>query len=278
MFFKKKKELNFNDNKINDKVILKSLQEMNNNRHEPEKFLVFDKKNKKTIIEIKNLDKSFVNFQVFKNLNLNFYENQNVAILGSNGAGKTTLVEIIAGIQKKDKGIINYFLNQTNCFQEKIGIQFQDSNYPKGLNVKDVIDFSLEIFKCELSKDEFNALLKIFGIDKFYFKKASNLSGGQSQRLNCLLSIIHKPSFLILDELSTGLDVSIKTEIKKFMKDYSNNNKASILLVSHDVDEIEYLCERIIIMRHGQIYVDASLNDINKKFGSLSKCIDNYIN
>ena len=138
-------------------------------------------------------------------------------------------------------------------------------------------NFVLEIFKSELSKDEINGLINIFGIDEFYYKKAASLSGGQSQRLNCLLSIIHKPSFLILDELSTGLDVTIKSKIKNFMKSFCKENKITILLVSHDMEEIQYLANRIIILKNGEIFVDSKLNDIVKKFGSLSKCMDLYI-
>ena len=138
--------------------------------------------------------------------------------------GKTTFVEILAGINKPDSGDLKYNFKFKNTFQEKIGIQFQDSNYPKGISVKSVINFILEIFKSELSQDEINGLINIFGIDEFYYKKAASLSGGQSQRLNCLLSIIHKPNFLILDELSTGLDVTIKSKIKNFIKSFCKQN------------------------------------------------------
>ncbi|MDE5949502.1 MAG: ABC transporter ATP-binding protein, partial [Malacoplasma sp.] len=263
-----------------DLVIKKSLNDLKNKKKNSDKFITYKPNtNKKKIIEIKNLNKSF-NHQknhVLKNLSIDFYDGENVAILGGNGAGKTTFVEILAGINKPDNGSLKYNFDYKNSFQEKIGIQFQDSSYPKGISVKSVINFVLEIFKSKLSKDEINGLINIFGINEFYYKKASSLSGGQSQRLNCLLSIIHKPSFLILDELSTGLDVTIKTKIKNFIKSFCKENKITILLVSHDMEEIQYLADRIIILKDGEVFVDSKLDVIIKKFGSLSKCMDLYI-
>ncbi len=279
-FNKANKNLFFDKKNINDSVIKKSLENLESEKKAPEKFINYKSSDKvKKIIEIKNLNKSF-NHQknhVLKNISVDLYEKENVAILGGNGAGKTTFVEILAGINKPDSGTLKYNFEYKNSFQEKIGIQFQDSSYPKGISVKSVINFILEIFKSKLSKDEINGLINIFGINEFYYKKASSLSGGQSQRLNCLLSIIHKPNFLILDELSTGLDVTIKSKIKNFMKNFCKENNITILLVSHDMEEIQYLADRIIIFKNGEIFVDAKLKNIIKKFGSLSKCVDIYI-
>lgn len=279
-FNKANKNLFFDKKNINDSVIKKSLENLESEKKVPEKFINYKSSDKvKKIIEIKNLNKSF-NHQknhVLKNISVDLYEKENVAILGGNGAGKTTFVEILAGINKPDSGTLKYNFEYKNSFQEKIGIQFQDSSYPKGISVKSVINFILEIFKSKLSKDEINGLINIFGINEFYYKKASSLSGGQSQRLNCLLSIIHKPNFLILDELSTGLDVTIKSKIKNFMKNFCKENNITILLVSHDMEEIQYLADRIIIFKNGEIFVDAKLKNIIKKFGSLSKCVDIYI-
>ena len=279
-FSKLNKKLLINENNIKDLIIKENLKEIKNKKEFLTKFINYEiDKNKKKIIEVKNLNKSF-NHQknhVLKNLSIDFYEGENVAILGGNGAGKTTFVEILAGINKPDSGDLKYNFKFKNTFQEKIGIQFQDSNYPKGISVKSVINFILEIFKSELSQDEINGLINIFGIDEFYYKKAASLSGGQSQRLNCLLSIIHKPNFLILDELSTGLDVTIKSKIKNFIKSFCKQNNITILLVSHDMEEIQYLVDRIIILKNGEIFVDSKLEKIIQKFGSLSKCMDLYI-
>ncbi|MDE5841951.1 MAG: ATP-binding cassette domain-containing protein, partial [Malacoplasma sp.] len=148
-FNKVNKNLIINENNITDLVIKKSLNELENKKKHSDKFIIYKPNSKlKKIIEIKDLNKSF-NHQknhVLKNLSIDFYDGENVAILGGNGAGKTTFVEILAGINKPDSGILKYNFDYKNSFQEKIGIQFQDSNYPKGISVKSVINCVLEIF------------------------------------------------------------------------------------------------------------------------------------
>lgn len=236
---------------------------------------------KKPIIEIKDLVKSFGHgdskFTAVNGISFNINEGEHIALLGGNGAGKTTTVEIVAGLNKPTSGTINYHLGQEYSFKEKIGIQFQDSSYPVGVSVKDVISFVKKISKIKVDNNKLNALIHIFGIDEFYYKKASSLSGGQQQRLNCLLSILNYPKFLILDEISTGLDVTIRTRIKKFIKDFAKEHNITILIISHDMEEVEYMADRIIIMNKGTIYVDMLKSDIIKKFGSISKCLDMYI-
>ena len=197
-------------------------------------------------------------------------------MLGSNGAGKTVLSEMISGINKPTSGEIIYNFNSDN-YKKKIGIQFQDSSYPNGITVKKVINFVISIYKAEITKDELRALIAIFDIYEIYNKVASSLSGGQQQRLNLLLALVHKPKFIILDELSTGLDIRIRSKIKKFIKYYAKENGITLLIVSHDMDEVEYLSERIIVLFKGEIYVDASKKEIIEKYGSIQNCVEKYI-
>ena len=152
--------------------------------------------------------------------NINYLEN--LAFIGANGAGKTTTVEIIAGINKPTSGTIDYNYQYKKSFQEQIGIQFQDSFYPKGVTVKNVIDFLKEAYSLNKNKDndlEFDHLLDIFRIKEFYHTDAAKLSGGQQQRLNVLLSLMHKPKVLFLDELVTGLDIQIRNELENFIQE-----------------------------------------------------------
>lgn len=242
-----------------------------------EKFIINNNAQNKSLVEIKDLTKKYKNLTVIKNLNINFYEGENVAVLGGNGAGKTTLMEMIAGLNKPTSGSIEYKYDFKNSFLEKIGIQFQDSSFPKGIKVKRVIKFVNDIYGTNISKRELDAMLQIFGINEFYNKNASSLSGGQSQRLNCLLSILHKPSIIILDELSTGLDITIRNKIKTFIKMFAKDNNMNILLVSHNLDEIEYLADRIVLLKNGEVFVDASKEQVIEKFGSLQNMIELYI-
>lgn len=233
--------------------------------------------NLKPLIEVRNLEKSYKKNNVLKNISFNINEGENVAILGSNGAGKTTLVEILAGLNKKDKGELKFNFDYKNTYLEKVGIQFQDSSYPPGISVKNVVDFMIDVYQIKINNSELNALFKIFAIDKFYKKRASSLSGGQQQRLNALLAIIHNPRIIFLDELSTGLDISIRTKIKEFIKEFAIENNSTLVLVSHDLGEIEYLAKRIIFLKDGKIVVNELTENIIQKYYSLENFLAQYI-
>ncbi|MGL4647470.1 MAG: ABC transporter ATP-binding protein [Mycoplasmoidaceae bacterium] len=234
------------------------------------------------LIEFQNVTKEFGNskkkkFRAVDNLSFAFYEGENVAFLGANGAGKTTTIEMIAGISKPTKGKILYLYDYVYSFQEGIGIQFQDSSYPIGLHVKNIIEFMIDSYNIDITEEESFEVVKSFGLESLYNKPANMLSGGQQQRLNILLALLHKPKIVFLDELSTGLDIHIKSEIKRFVKDYCKKYKINIILISHDLQEVLDLTERIMIIQGGKLKVDIRKEDIKKYHESAGKLLNDYI-
>lgn len=260
-------------------INLKDTSEKNKNLNF-EKIITY-KNNSKPLIEIKNLgitykSKSKNKIKVFENVNFNIYENEIIALIGPNGAGKTTLVEIISNIKKQTTGevIFNY---KTSEFQDRIGVQFQDLSFPKGLTVKDFIDFQIMLCKNNINKEFLSKMLEVFQLSKLLKYKVSKLSGGQQQRLNVLIAMMSKPKVLFLDEFTTGLDIAIKNEIKNFILDYAKENSITIILISHDIDIIDQMANRFILINNHQILVDASKKDILTKYKSVSDFLFHYI-
>lgn len=231
----------------------------------------------KPIIKIDHVIKSFGKNDVLKDVNFVINQGEHLALLGSNGAGKTTLLNIIVGLLKPTGGTVEYLYEYKNSNLEEIGMQFQDSSYPKGITAKNVIDFMLEVYKSNIDKNELDAIIEIFGITKFLNKSASALSGGQQQRINAMLAIVHKPKIAFLDELSTGLDILSKKKITQFILDFCNANGMTLCIVSHDLLEIDYFSKRIVLLDDGKVVVDANKEEIMSKFGSLEKFINLYI-
>lgn len=240
-----------------------------------------DHKDNKPILQVNNLSKHFgygdKKIQALNDVSFTLYENENVALLGANGAGKTTIIEIIAGINTPSSGEIKYLFDYENNFQEKIGIQFQDSLYPKGLKIKDILRFIVDVYNIDLNPKEIEQIVEAFGLKEFYNKKAKSLSGGQQQRLNILLALIHKPKIVILDELSTGLDISVRSKIINFIIGYCKKFNIQIILISHNMDEVELIADRILIMQKGQLKVDLFKKDVIKKYKSVQNLAELYI-
>uniref|UniRef100_A0A2C9LUA4 ABC transporter domain-containing protein n=1 Tax=Biomphalaria glabrata TaxID=6526 RepID=A0A2C9LUA4_BIOGL len=191
-----------------------------------------------------------------------------IGLIGANGAGKTTISEMIVGLNKPTSGKIEYGFKYHKVPQEKIGMQFQDASYPSGLSIKDIIRFAQKVHGLSMSNKELKDLLKVFQISDFYNKKPRSLSGGQRQKLNIFLSILHKPELIVLDELSTGLDISAREEIISFTKKLikaSGMSAISAIVISHHMGEIEELCGRLIILDRGTIKLETTVEELTKK-------------
>lgn len=218
---------------------------------------------KKPLVELKDITKTYKNKDALKNINFAINAGDRVGIIGANGSGKSTMSEIIGGIRKPTKGEV---IKQENLV---MGIQFQDSNYPVGISVIDMIKYYLHTFSIEMKDSQLKQLLKTYQIQGFQNKFIQALSGGQQQRLNILLSVIHDPDLVILDEVSTGLDIEVRSEIFDFLKQNIVEKGKAMILVSHTMSEIEEFCEKFIYIHNGVILETGLVKDLVKKYGSV---------
>lgn len=237
--------------------------------------------NDKLLVSFKNINlfykKTFKNehLEIFNNLNLDIYENQTLALVGPNGVGKTTLIEILSEIKKPNSGELIFHYGKPN--EEKVGVQFQDISFPKQLSIKDLIDFSSEISDKILSLEELSELLDVFKLKDLINSRISKLSGGQQQRLNVLIAMITIPKILVLDEFTTGLDISIKNQIQNYIIEFCKKHNITIILISHDIDTLSVMGDRFVLLGNKNIVVDASKEYLIKKFGSISNFLFKYI-
>lgn len=153
------------------------------------------------------------------------------------------------------------FAQISNDVKNEIGVQFQYASFPIDMSVLDVILFFARTNEKFLTKEEMINAVKVFKLEKLLKIKAHSLSGGERQRLNVLLAIMKKPKILILDEISTGLDVDSIVKIDKFIKDYLDSTNATLILISHNYSEVHSLTNKLIVMKYGKL---AEIIETNK--------------
>lgn len=258
------------NNKNQIEEINNELKEIKNKIQEQDQNLVDN-----SYIKIKNLKKNYDDNEVLKDVNLNIKKGQRIAIIGHNGSGKSTLIEIISRVKRGTSGIIDYnFTYSKDDFGQNMAIQFQRLNYPEGYKVKEVINFFYRMVPKYKSytKEEFKKLIKDFGINEFYKKSLTSLSGGQQQRVNLFLTFIKRPSFLILDELSAGLDIDIYEKITNLFLDYIIKNNVTTIIVSHNFKEIKFFAQDVFLLKNGTLSKKLDIDKLTEeKFFDLIK-------
>lgn len=221
----------------------------------------------KKLIQVKNIKKSFGNKVILEDINFDLFQGDRIALIGANGSGKSTLVEIILQTLEKTSGEVIYDFNPKDAYKH-IGTQFQEANYPSGLKVNDVINFFADIYLIK-DKNYLNNLISGFKLNDLLKVKIGGLSGGQLQRLNIMLALIHKPQILILDEITNGLDIKARQEIKNYLKKFVDDNNLTLIIISHNVEEIDALANKVLYLNQGVIQDNYEIEEIKKQFGSL---------
>ncbi len=242
-----------------------------------DRFLIKKKniKTNKKILVVNDLHVSFGENKILKGVNFDLNRGETIAIVGKNGAGKTVMMETVVGLIKKDKGEVNidFFDKKEPIWKERkeIGMQFQDSTVTKNIKAKHLINFYKEIYKEKINDDQIKEMIKIFGIKKILKEKIGKLSGGQKQRINLFLAIMHNPKLMILDEFITGLDIISVIDIINYVNDLKIKNNSSMIIISHQPEEIKNLADRILVLKDGIITLDTTPKKVEKEYESMTR-------
>ena len=223
-------------------------------------------------LEVKNLEKKFKNFTAVKNINFQIDNGHTLGVLGPNGCGKTTTIGMLLGLIKPSNGkILIDDENFENLNREKILSQFNFASpyveLPKKLTVKENLEIYGRLYGV---KDLTRRIQEISGdlnLSIFLNKKTGELSSGQKNRVSLAKSLINNPKILFLDEPTASLDPDIGDFVRKYIQDYKSKNKVSILLASHNMNEVERLCDQVIMMKEGEIVDRGTCRSLIEKHG-----------
>ena len=228
---------------------------------------------KDTIIKIDNLKKHFGSQEVLKDVSMELYKGENLVVLGKSGTGKSVLIKCIVRLLDADEGKINVDgeeinnlkSKELNVAREKIGFLFQSGALYDSMTVRENLAFPLKRIKKGLTEEQINAkiieALENVGLANVIDKMPSELSGGMRKRISLARTVIVDPSIMLYDEPTTGLDPVTSDEISVLINDIQKKYKTSSIIITHDIECVRTVANRIIMLHEGKVYMEGSLND-----------------
>ena len=227
-------------------------------------------------IKIKNLYKNYKGFEAVKNLNFEIKKGSITGLLGPNGCGKTTTIGMILGLIRPTKGEV--LINNKNIEIEKNRISvLEKMNFispyvelPKKLSVKENLIVYGKMYEVKNLQNRINTLSNDLNLENFLNKKTGELSSGQKNRVSLAKSLINNPEILLLDEPTASLDPDTGDYVRSYIENYAKKNNTTILLASHNMSEVERLCENIMMMKQGKIIDEGTCEELIFKHGRVN--------
>lgn len=243
----------------------------------------------KTYVELRNINKTFGNFQASKDVNFEIEKGKLIGLLGPSGSGKTTILRMIAGLETPDSGEIiidGKVVNDIPASKRGIGFVFQNYALFRYMTVAENIAFGLKVQKADkrFIKERVNELIQLIGLEGLEKRYPSQLSGGQRQRVAFARALAPNPNLLLLDEPFAAIDAKVRKELRSWLKEMIEQLGITSIFVTHDQEEAIEVADEIIITNKGRVEQKGTPIEIYQNpqtaftagfFGQTSK-IENY--
>ena len=224
-------------------------------------------------IEIKNLSKHYNNILAVKNINFKINKGSIVGLLGPNGCGKTTTIGMMLGLIKPTSGTV--FINGLNIENENNRTTiFEKVNFispyvelPKKLTVEENLKVYGKLYGVNNLQDKISDLMKELNLFEFKKRKTGELSSGQKNRVSLAKALINEPEILFLDEPTASLDPDVGDFVRTYIEDFASKKGTTILLASHNMNEVERLCNEVMMMKNGEIIDKGTCSSLINKHG-----------
>lgn len=225
------------------------------------------------LIEAKALSKDFGDFRAVDKISFEVEEGEIFGLLGPNGAGKTTTLRMLSGLLTPTEGeasIAGFSMQKQKMkARQSLGFLTGDMDLYRRLNPKELLEYFGKLY--ETPKDELenrvNSLIEAFGISPFVDRYCEKLSTGQKQRVAIARTLVHNPRVVVLDEPTTGLDIMASEFILQFIKKMAKEEGKALVFSTHNLTEVERLCDRIAIINKGKLLYLGNLDGVKSQTG-----------
>lgn len=220
------------------------------------------------ILSASNLTKKFKDFIAVDDISFDLKEGEILGLLGPNGAGKTTTIQMLLGILNPTFGSVEYFGKNLKKYREeileKVNFSSTYTTLPWLLTVKECLYFLSYLYDIPDRKKRISEIIEIFKLGELLSEKIQTLSSGQLTRVNLAKALINNPRVLLLDEPTASLDPDTAVYIRDFLQQEQKNSQISIILTSHNMSEVEQLCQRVVFINHGKIIANDTPRNLAK--------------
>ena len=222
-------------------------------------------------IVVENLSKNYQKKEAVKDINFTIGENEILGLLGPNGCGKTTTIAMMLGLLKPTKGKV--IIHGQDIERNRISLLHKMNfispyiELPKKLTVRENLIVYAKLYGVKKIKNRIEYLSNKLRLDEFVDEKTGELSSGQKNRVSLAKALINEPSVLFLDEPTASLDPETGNFVREFIENISQEKKMSILLASHNMDEVKRLCKNVLMMNNGVIIDKGTPDSLISKHG-----------
>ena len=222
-------------------------------------------------IEVNNLAKQFKNALAVNNISFKINKGTIIGLLGPNGCGKSTTIGMMLGLIKPTSGTVvingqNIENNRTSLL-EKMNFISPYIELPKKLTVEENLKVYGRLYGVKNLEDKISEIMEKLNLTEFKKRKTGELSSGQKNRVSLAKALINDPEILLLDEPTASLDPDVGDYIRTYIETFASKKGTTILLASHNMSEVERLCNEVMMMKNGEIIDKGTCNDLIKKHG-----------
>lgn len=221
-----------------------------------------------SVLSVKNLSKSFGSFIAVDDVSFDLKEGEILGLLGPNGAGKTTTIQMLLGVLTPTRGEVFYFGKKFSEHRseilEQVNFSSTYTNLPWDLSVKECLTFISYLYNIPNRKKRVGEIIEIFKLDEILYQTIQSLSAGQVTRVNVAKAFLNNPKVLLLDEPTASLDPDVADYIRKFLLEERRKFNVSVIFTSHNMAEVEEVCDRVLFVNHGKIIANDTPRNLTR--------------